>query len=199
MNIIEENKVRDELLNILKDKSYKKGVYLLSSGKTSDFFIDCKSTLLDSRGILLSAKLLFKYASQFLGIPLGTHNQAVAGVELGGCPLATAVSMYSNHLSNPNSPLNALYVRKQTKDHGTKKMIEGVLLTKTRVVLLEDVTTTGASSENAIINLTEAGASVVGVITLVDRLDGAAELMDKLRIPFRSIFTKKDFIPGTSQ
>ena len=120
---------------------------------------------------------------------------AVAGVELGGCPLASAVALTS---FRRGTPLDAIYVRKDAKDHGSRRELEG----NTRlgpgapVALLEDVVTTGGSTLKAAAKLREAGYEVVGVVALVDRLEGGREAIQAGRLELVSLFTRTDFIPA---
>jgi orotate phosphoribosyltransferase len=120
---------------------------------------------------------------------------AVAGVELGGCPLASAVAMTS---MLRGSPLDAIYVRKGAKDHGSARLIEGDSLLRkgSPVALLEDVVTTGQSTLDAASKLQAAGYSVAGVLALVDRLEGGRDAIEKARLPFATVYTREDFIPA---
>src|SRR5882672_1714781 len=125
---------RARLLELLKQHSYRKQRVVLASGKESDFFIDCKQTVLGAEGHALAGEVLFEALAK-----VGPCD-AVAGVELGGCPLASAVSLVSFQRGTPR---DAIYVRKEVKDHGSRRTLEGdVRLPKAaRVVLLEDVVT----------------------------------------------------------
>ena len=145
---------RTQLLRLMRLLSYRRGIVTLASGKQSDFFIDCKQTVLTAKGHALVGSLLLK-ALQHL-----PEHEAVAGVVLGGCPLASAVSLTS-HLTG--RPLQALYVRKEAKDHGTKRLIEGGVQRGMRVAMVEDVITTGGSTLRAVETLRDAGVLVVGV------------------------------------
>jgi orotate phosphoribosyltransferase len=117
---------------------------------------------------------------------------AVAGVELGGCPLASAVSLVSFQRGRP---LDALYVRKEVKDHGSKKLVEGdrSLRAGLRVVVLEDVVTTGGSTLKAVAKLASVGAVVVGVVAIVDRLEGGRAAIEAAGLPLVSLTTRDDF------
>ena len=146
---------RGRLIQLLAERSFERRKVILASGKESDFFIDCKQTMLTAEGHALVGELMFDLLS------LIPECEAVGGVELGGCPLASAVSLVSFQRGRP---LNALYVRKAKKDHGTTKLVEGDKSLKPglKVALLEDVVTTGGSSLKAVESLKEAGAQVVG-------------------------------------
>jgi orotate phosphoribosyltransferase len=178
---------RAELLELLRERSFRRGTFTLASGKQSDFFIDCKQTVLTARGHLLVGQVMFDALGSL------PDCEAVAGVALGGCPLASAVSLVSEQQGRP---LPALYVRKQTKDHGTKRLVEGdrALRKGMPVVLLEDVITTGGSTLKAVESLREAGANVAGIVVLVDRREGGAEALDQAALPWQTIFTRQDFI-----
>jgi orotate phosphoribosyltransferase len=120
--------------------------------------------------------------------------EAVAGVELGGCPLASAVSLTSFVRGRS---LPALYVRKEVKDHGSRRLVEGdkALRPGMPVAILEDVITTGSSTLKAVEKLAAAGARVVGVVALVDRLEGGAEAIRAVGLPLVAICTRRDFMP----
>jgi orotate phosphoribosyltransferase len=187
----ESSEARQELLALLRRLSFRHGKFVLASGKESDFFIDCKQTVLSARGHLLAGTVLFAALDRL------PPCRAVAGVALGGCPLASAVSLVSELRGRP---LPALYVRKEAKDHGTKRLVEGELAAEaaTPVVLLEDVITTGGSTLKAVAALEAAGAKVVGVVVLVDRREGGGEALDAAALPWVSAFRRQDFIPDQS-
>ncbi len=179
---------REQIVDLLRRRSFEKRRVILASGKESDFFIDCKQAILTAEGHALTGSLMFE------ALDLLPECDAVAGVELGGCPLASAVSLTSFVRGRP---LDALYVRKEVKDHGTKKLVEGdkSISPGTRVALLEDVVTTGGSSLKAVEKLRAAGATVVGIVALVDRLEGGAEAIRAAGIPLVAICTRRDFLP----
>ncbi len=161
-------KWKEELLVLIKNKAMIKGERKLASGKTSDFYIDGKQVTLDAQGIFLAGKLI-------LNMIHGTDADAVGGPTMGADPLAAAVSLLS---SQSGHPLKAFIVRKASKEHGTQKMIEGPdLVEGDRVVMLEDVITTGGSVLKAIEEVEKKKAKVVKVICLVDRDQGADQLL----------------------
>jgi orotate phosphoribosyltransferase len=178
---------KHRLIELLSERSFERRKVILASGKESDFFIDCKQTMLTAEGHALVGELMFELLAQL------PDCEAVGGVELGGCPLASAVSLIS---FQHGRPLNALYVRKAKKDHGTTKLVEGDKSLKPglRVALLEDVVTTGGSSLKAVESLKEAGAVVVGIVALVDRQEGGAEAIRAAGLPLVTIATKADFM-----
>lgn len=178
---------RQRLLDLLRERSFERKRVILASGKESDFFIDCKQTVLTAEGHALVGQLMFE-ALDTLG-PVA----AVAGVALGGCPLASAVSLISHQHGRD---LPALYVRKEKKDHGSAKLVEGdrALAPGARVVLLEDVITTGGSSLAAVRALTEAGATVGGIVALIDRCEGGRETIEAGGLVLRALFTRNDFM-----
>ncbi len=175
------------LIELLTERSFEKKSVTLASGRKSNFFVDCKQTILTAEGHALVGELMFDALSS-----LGTVD-AVGGVELGGCPLASSVSLISHQRGKP---LSALYVRKERKDHGSAKRIEGdkALRPGLRVALLEDVVTTGGSSLKALDVLREAGCEVAGIVAIVDRLEGGAENIEAAGIPLVTLTTRRDFL-----
>jgi orotate phosphoribosyltransferase len=161
---------------------------VLASGKESDFFIDCKQTVLTAEGHALVGDVVLESLGKLPRFPA-----AVAGVELGGCPLASAVSMSS---FQRGAPLDAIYVRKDAKAHGSKRLLEGGtrLPPGAAVALLEDVVTTGGSTLAAEAKLREAGFTMAGVIALVDRLEGGREAIEARGLLLHAIFTRADFM-----
>jgi orotate phosphoribosyltransferase len=179
---------RERLVALLRERSFERKRVVLASGRESDFFIDCKQAVLTAEGHALVGELMFEALD---ALP---RCDAIAGVELGGCPLASAVSLTSFVRGRP---LPALYVRKEVKDHGSRRLVEGdrSMTPGMAVVILEDVITTGGSTLKAVEKLTTAGAAVVGVVALVDRLEGGAEAIRQAGLPLVAICTRRDFIP----
>jgi len=171
------NRPRERLVELLRERSFERKKVVLASGRESDFFIDCKQTVLTAEGHALVGELMFDALEALPAC------EAVAGVEL--------VSFHRGR------PLPALYVRKDVKDHGSRRMVEGdrALRAGMPVAILEDVITTGGSTLKAVEKLTAAGAKVVGVVALVDRLEGGAEAIRAAGLPLVSICTRRDFIP----
>jgi orotate phosphoribosyltransferase len=178
---------RARLVDLLRERSFERKRVKLASGRESNFFIDCKQTILTAEGHALAGQLMFEALAEFGKV------DAVAGVALGGCPLASAVSLVS---FQANQPLPAIYVRKERKDHGSEKLIEGdkSLPPGARIVLLEDVVTTGGSSLKALEVLRAHGAEIAGVIALVDRQEGGRETLAAAGVSLVAIATKSDFM-----
>lgn len=180
------------LLDLLRAKGFRKGKFTLTSGRESDFFIDCKPAVLTAEGHTLVGGAMLDAALSLVGTP-----DAVAGVELGGCPLASAVAMTS---FQRGAPLNAVYVRKAAKGHGTKKLLEGAggLAPGAKLVVLEDTVTTGGSTIRAVESIREAGYDVAGVVAIVDRSEGGAEAIREAGLSFVSLFARVDFMGDES-
>ena len=164
------------LKELLKEH-YRYGDIILSSGATSMHYINCKPVALSNEGIKLIAPAMLKHVD----------GDAVAGVTLGGDPLATGVSITSSHV-------DALIVRKEPKGYGTQAMIEGPLLpTGTVVTLLEDVVTTGGSAVKAVKVLRDAGYVVNKVVCIVDRRENGEDPFTDADLELISLFTLDDF------
>ncbi len=179
---------RARLIHLLTERAFERKRVVLASGRESDFFLDCKQVALTAEGHALLGELMLQALDD---LPTA---EGVAGVELGGCPLASAVSLVS---FQKGRPLPAFYVRKTQKDHGSKKLVEGdkSMRPGMPVVLLEDVVTTGGSTLRAAETLRQAGLDPVGVVIVVDRLEGGQEALREARLPYVALATRKDFIP----
>jgi orotate phosphoribosyltransferase len=177
------------LLDMLKEHSYKEGTFTLASGKQSDFYIDCKQTFLRRDGLWAAASGIHSIATRFNAV-------GVAGEGAGGVPLAAAVSMYSG-VFGPHNHMHTIVVRKETKDHGTGNRVERareVVPDGSRVILVEDVLTSGESALRAVKALQEDGLKVVAVIALVSRREGAEELLFYEVPELISLYKREDFI-----
>ncbi len=179
---------RTRLLELLRERSFERKRVVLASGRESDFFIDCKQAVLTAEGHALVGQVMLDALAELPACA------AVAGVELGGCPLASAVALTS---FQRGTPLDAIYVRKDAKEHGSRRLLEGNtrIAPGSAVVLLEDVVTTGGSTLKAAAKLREAGYEIAGVVALVDRLEGGREGIEAGGLRLHAIFTRNDFIP----
>jgi orotate phosphoribosyltransferase len=174
---------RQDLLRLLAAKSFRLGEFKLSSGGTSDYYIDCRSTTLDAKGARLTGEVFSSEIRQREWKP-----QAIGGLTLGADPIVTAVSVVSNDL-------HGFLVRKAEKQHGTGQRIEGFREKGARVVIVDDVCTTGASTVQAIEAAREFGFHVVAIMCLVEREEAKGRAsVEKAAAPapFVSIFTARD-------
>ncbi len=181
---------RARLLELLKRLSFERRSVVLSSGKTSDFYIDCKRVALSAEGHYLIGRLMLEAARGFARKPV-----AVGGLTLGADPLASAISLTS-YLAG--EPMQAFLVRKEPKGHGTGQWVEGrsTLKDGDPVVIVEDVVTTGASTLKAVERAQAEGLSVVGVVALVDRQEGGREAVEQRGFVLKALFSREDFIPS---
>jgi orotate phosphoribosyltransferase len=167
---------RDQLLELLADRSFKLGQFKLSSGGTSDYYIDCRTTTLHAEGSRLSGRVVLDKIKH-----RGWQPQGIGGMTLGADPIVTAVSLLSAQSVQTRFPARAkdfdrepffihgFLVRKAEKEHGTGRRIEGFHESGAKVVIVDDVCTTGASTIAAIEAAKAAGMKVIGVIVLVER------------------------------
>lgn len=179
---------KTQLKELLLKKSYRKGTFTLTSGATSDFYVDGKQTTLSAEGAYLCGRLLYRLIKD--------HHEkidGVGGMTLGADPLVTAVSIVS-HLEN--DPIPAFIVRKESKGHGTNNYIEGKnnLAPGALVALVEDVVTTGGTLIKVIERVESEGFRVGLVATIVDRQEGGAETLAARGYPLASIFTREQLI-----
>ena len=171
--------MKEELLELLKKYAYKKGEFKLSSGKTSEHYVNCKPVTLSGRGLTLSSLLLLKEV----------ETSYVGGLTLGADPLVSGVALV---YALDSRLVNGLIVRKEAKGHGTQAYIEGLLPPEgTKITVLEDVITTGGSAIKAATRLRDAGFVVERVVAIVDRQEDkeADEFMESVNLELRSLFT----------
>ena len=179
---------RSELFELIRTRSFGRGKIMLASGRESDFYFDLRPTTIHPAGATCVGELICDALE-------GTNAEFVGGLEAGAISIATAVAIAS-HRRGGN--LRAFFVRKKVKDHGAKKMIEGLpkgeSLKSKNVVVLEDTTTTGGSSMQAVNVLREEGANIVCVLTILDRLEGAKENFAAEGIELRALYTATEFL-----
>ena len=177
---------RQELLRLLATKSFRLGQFKLASGGTSDYYIDCRTTTLDARGAQLTGQVFLDEIRA-----RGWNARAIGGLTMGADPIATAVAVVS---AVEGRPLPAFIVRKEAKGHGAQRTIEGWDgKTGARVIIVDDVCTTGGSMLAAADRAEEAGYTVAAVFCVVDREEGGTELIAK-RYPFYPLFTAKELM-----
>ena len=174
---------RQKLLRTLAHKSFRLGEFKLSSGGTSDYYIDCRTTTLDAKGSRLTGEVFFEEIRR-----RGWKARAIGGLTMGADPIVVAVSVVSGEL-------DGFLVRKAEKQHGTGQRIEGFREKGAQVVIVDDVCTTGSSTVQAIEAAREFGFEVVGVMCLVEREEANGRPnVEKAAggVPFVSIFTAND-------
>lgn len=174
--------LRQVLLDLIVKYAYVEGDFVLSSGAKSDYYINCKQVTLRAEGALALGLLFFQL--------LPEDTAAVAGLTLGADPMVSAVSVVS---AWSNNPIPALIIRKKPKGHGTQAYIEGPSLSPgAKIVVLEDVVTTGGSALTAVERLQDAGYHVTQILSLVDRKQGGSELYQSRGIDFQALFSIKE-------
>ena len=174
--------MKDELLKMLKENAYKKGEFTLSSGKTSDHYVNCKPVTLTGRGLTLASMMLLEHV----------NTRVVAGLTLGADPLVSGVAVCS---ALDMRLVDALIVRKEARGHGTQAWIEGPEIPEgTKITVLEDVITTGGSAIKAVKKLRDAGYKVDRIVAVVDRQeDSEADIaMKEEGLELISLFTLKE-------
>ncbi len=179
---------RERLRQLISKLSYRGGLFRLTSGKESDFYIDCKQTTLSAEGAFLCGKLFYDCIFNS-----GISISGIGGMTLGADPLVTAISIMS---LIERKPIPAFIIRKEAKGHGTESWIEGKsnLLPGSPVALVEDVVTTGGTLIKAIKRTCQEGFNPVLILTLVDREEGGKEALESLGFSLVSLFTRKDII-----
>jgi orotate phosphoribosyltransferase len=179
---VDIEKCRGRLLDLLKNEALNLGHFKLSSGKKSNYYINGKLVTLSPEGAFLTAVLI-------LDILKGEDFEAIGGPTLGADPIVGAIALLS---WLREKPVKTFIVRKSAKGHGTRRWIEGPLSPGDKVILVEDVVTTGKSVIEAIKRVEEFGCRVVKVVALVDRMEGARENLEKLGYKFQPLFTAKE-------
>ena len=176
---------RARAVNLIKERSFRRGDFVLASGKKSQFYLDMKPTMFHPEGANLLSELIFERIQDL-------KPDYVGGLEMGAVPLVSAINLLSQIR---NQPISGFFVRKEIKDHGTKNRVESAGEIKgKRVVILEDVTTSGGSAMQAVKAVQAAGASVLLVLSIVDREEGAAEFFKNEKLPFDYLFRVSEFM-----
>lgn len=181
---------RAELLELLKCNALQFGDFTLASGKKAKFYLDCRRVTLRGRGALLIARLMLRQLPTLAnsGMP-----DAVGGMAIGADPITAAVITVA---AQDNHDLRGFIVRKEAKQHGMTRQVEGPVQPGDRCVILEDVVTTGGSSLKAIQHAREFGLEVAGVLAIVDRLAGGREAFEAEGLAFQSLFTIDELVPA---
>jgi orotate phosphoribosyltransferase len=179
---------RARLQRIIAHRSFGRGDVTLASGRKSDFYFNLKPTMLNPEGAALLAELTFDALKD------GKFDY-VGGLEMGAVPIAGAIAQLSWINAHP---ISAFFVRKKPKEYGARAQVEGLTkdesLSGKRIVIVEDVTTTGGSALKAAEAIREAGGEVALVLTMVDREEGAAETFKEAGLAFKSLFKASEFL-----
>jgi orotate phosphoribosyltransferase len=181
---------RARLAEIIRKRSFGRGEITLASGRKSDFYINLKPTMLDPEGAALLAELSFEALKD-------DNLDYIGGLEMGAVPIAGSIAQLSWLKGHP---IAAFFVRKKPKEHGARLAVEGLANGETlqgkRVVIVEDVTTTGGSAIKAVDAVRDAGGEIVLVFTMVDREEGATENFAQAGVAFRSLYKASEFLKG---
>ncbi|MCA9512352.1 MAG: orotate phosphoribosyltransferase [Myxococcota bacterium] len=180
---------RRELLDLILDVSFERRKVVLSSGRESDFYLDLRQTLMRPRGVRLAGHLLCERLAS------GPRVDAVGGMAVGAVPLVAAVLAAAAE-RDPATALVGFFVRKQAKSHGLARQIEGAFAAGQSVALVEDTTTTGGSTLDALDIVEAAGGKVARVLCLVDRGEGAADAFAARGVALEPLFTRADLPLG---
>jgi orotate phosphoribosyltransferase len=170
------------LTALLATRSAKRGDFVLASGRRSDLYVDCRLTTMAPEGLVLIGPLGLAAIDA-----AGWGATAIGGLTLGADPVSYAIA-YASALAG--RPLRAFTVRKEAKAHGTGKLIEGPFAAGDRVVVIEDVITTGGSALKAIEAVRAHGGEVVGVLSVVDREEGGREAIAATGVPVQALVTR---------
>ncbi|MBI5057967.1 MAG: orotate phosphoribosyltransferase [Nitrospirae bacterium] len=180
--------MKQRLVELVLERSFKfteEPTFKLASGKMSNFYFNCKPATLNPEGMFLIGNLFYGLIKS----KKKWNVKAVGGLTLGADPVADAIA-YTSYLKG--GPLEAFVVRKTPKKHGTMLWIEGNVREGDKVLIVEDVITTGGSSKEAILRARECGLKVMGVIVLIDRQEGGREEIEAMGLPIEVLLTKEE-------
>lgn len=175
---------KNRVFHIIKERSYGEGRIVLASGKESDFYFNMKATIMDGEAASLIPGLIMEKLA-------GVEFDCIGGLVMGAVPLLAPFSMIAR--SDYGRDIPGFFVRQKPKDHGTKSLIEGCDVEGKRAVVLDDVTTTGASAMQAVDAVRAAGGEVVAVLSIVDREEGAVDFYAERGIPFYFLYRAAEF------
>lgn len=178
--------LKQRLAQLLIEKSYREGDFVLASGRRSDYYFDCRVTALHPEGSWLIGTLFHKLLAD---MPI----KGVAGMSLGADPLVSATTVISHEMGRP---LAGLLVRKQAKGHGTGQFVEGLgnFQPGDSVAMLEDVVTTGGSVLTACERVRDAGLKIIAVCVILDRQEGGRERLAEAGFDMQAIFTREALV-----
>jgi orotate phosphoribosyltransferase len=180
--------IRSQLMALIRQRSFGRGKIKLASGRESDFYFDLRPTTIHSAGATFIGEMVIEALAD-------VECDSLGGLEIGAVPIATAAAIAAHRRERA---IGTFFVRKKPKEHGARKLVEGLpkgdSLKGRKVVIVEDVTTTGGSALQAVAAVREEGAEVVLVLSIVDRQEGATETFAAEGIPFRALFTAEEFL-----
>ena len=179
-----------QLLALLAERSARRGHFVLSSGRTSNLYIDARLTTMSPAGLPLIGRLALEAVTREFG-----ETDSVGGLTLGADPIAYSIAYASAATARP---IRAFTVRKETKAHGTGRLIEGPYQSGDRVVVIEDVITTGGSALKAVEALQAHGARLLGVLALVDREEGGRESIENAGLRVLALARASEILPLVS-
>lgn len=182
------SEAQSALRAILLKKSVMRGDFTLASGAKSDLYVDCRLTTLDAQGACLVGQVMHALLAE-KAKALGINPVGIGGLTMGADPLALAIAM-SSHMAGDAQPINAFSVRKEAKEHGRKKRVEGNFKAGDEVVVVDDVITTGGSTLKAIEAVEAEGGKVVLVLVLLDREEGGKANIEEKGYKVFSAFTR---------
>jgi orotate phosphoribosyltransferase len=188
MSVKESRGPRERLLELIRERSYRRGEFKLVSGRTSNFYFDGKMVELMPEGAHLIGEVVFEALKD-------KQFDAIGGMAVGAVPMVTSAVISCFHHGRK---IEGTFVRSEAKGHGTQKVVEGKLDRGDRVVIVDDVATSGKSLKQAIDAVTEMGAQVVLVLALVNRQEGAEEFFRQEGYPFEWIYTKDEVMEADS-
>ncbi len=180
--------MKQKLIKLILSRSFKftkEPTFTLASGKKSNFYFNCKPTTLSPEGMHLIGSLFYDAIGR---LKVG-KIKAIGGLTLGADPVADAIA-YTSYLKK--KPLEAFIVRKEPKKHGTMQWIEGYVKKGDKVIIVEDVITTGGSTIKAIERSRQCGLKVMGVLVLIDRQEGGREAIEAMGVPVKTLLTKEE-------
>lgn len=181
-----ESAKQQRLLEIIRTLSlFRGGNFTLASGSASDYYFNMKFTTMDAEGGFLAADLVYRLVSE-------ENVDSIGGLASGAIPIVSAVCARSWQ----DRPIKGFFVREEAKTHGMMNQIEGHIMDGSKVIILDDVTTKGGSAMKAVGAVRHRHCEVIKVISIVDRLEGAADRFLREGIRFVSLFTSRDFAAG---
>jgi orotate phosphoribosyltransferase len=177
---------KERLAKMLRQKSFSFGNFRLSSGQESKYYFDCKLTTLDPEGAFLTGAAVMEAIDELALAP-----EAIGGMTMGADPIVSATIVASHMLG---APLPGFLIRKEHKEHGKQKRIEGFDVSNKRVLIIDEVCTTGKSIFEAIEAVQNENGEILGVVSFVDREEGGSEEIRKRGYRYKSIFTARQLV-----